>query len=198
MPTCPSRSTGVYATHGAASGGSPSICMTDRAFPSGYNSDAKSRGTRDDVVRLRHVEPARAITTRSVELSPHRWQISNGTDHPICYLDTLMNTGSSRGDYAQKTGPGRRICGARGGHKTTKMCDFRRTGWGRGLRGGGQKKSGWGVSWTTSELSVSAPTSGRLQLTTRGNSARRRNQSGTFYSEIDRCRESQGWTTACK
>ena len=39
---------------------------------------------------------------------------------------------------------------------------------------GGKKNSGWGVSWTTSELSVSKPTSGRLQPRTRGNGARRR------------------------
>ena len=28
---------------------------------------------------------------------------------------------------------------------------------------GGREKSGWGVSWTTSEFSASTPTSGRLQ-----------------------------------
>ena len=32
MPTCPSRSTGAYATHDAASGSSN--CTTNRAFPS--------------------------------------------------------------------------------------------------------------------------------------------------------------------
>ena len=34
-PTCPSRSTGAYATHGAASGSTPSNCTNDRALPSG-------------------------------------------------------------------------------------------------------------------------------------------------------------------
>ena len=34
MPTCPSRSTGVYATHGAASRSTPSNCTTNRALPS--------------------------------------------------------------------------------------------------------------------------------------------------------------------
>ena len=34
MPTCPSRSTGAYATHGAASGSTPSNCTTDRALSS--------------------------------------------------------------------------------------------------------------------------------------------------------------------
>ena len=42
---------------------------------------------------------------------------------------------------------------------------------------GGTRESGWNdVSWTTSELSVSTPTSARLQLRTRGNGARRRNK----------------------
>ena len=62
---------------------------------------------------------------------------------------------------------------------------------------GGRKKSGWGVSWTTSELSASTPASGRLQPRTRGNGAEPRNKGGTFHDEMDRCRESQGWTTVC-
>ena len=38
MPTCQSRSTGSYATHGAASGSTPSNCTTDRALPSSSKS----------------------------------------------------------------------------------------------------------------------------------------------------------------
>ena len=38
MPTCTSRSTGAYATHGVASGSAPSNCTTDRALPSSSNS----------------------------------------------------------------------------------------------------------------------------------------------------------------
>ena len=38
MPTCPSRSTGAYATHSAASGSTPSNCTTDRALPSSSKS----------------------------------------------------------------------------------------------------------------------------------------------------------------
>ena len=34
MPTCPSRSTDAYETHGAASGSTPSNYATDRALPS--------------------------------------------------------------------------------------------------------------------------------------------------------------------
>ena len=38
MPTCPSRATGAYATHGAASGSTASNCTTHRAFPSSSKS----------------------------------------------------------------------------------------------------------------------------------------------------------------
>ena len=41
---------------------------------------------------------------------------------------------------------------------------------------GGHENSGWGVSWTISELSASALTSGRLQPRTRGNGAERWNK----------------------
>ena len=37
-PTCPSRSTGTHATHGAAFGSTPSNCTTDRALPSSSKS----------------------------------------------------------------------------------------------------------------------------------------------------------------
>ena len=60
---------------------------------------------------------------------------------------------------------------------------------------GGRVKSRWVVSWTTSGLSVSTPTvlvddcsPGRGGMAQDG---------GTFHGEIDLCRESQGWATAC-
>ena len=67
---------------------------------------------------------------------------------------------------------------------------------------GGRKKSGWGVSWTTSELSASTPTSERLQPRTRGGMAqnggtRGGTRGGTFHGKMNRCRGCQGWTTAC-
>ena len=53
---------------------------------------------------------------------------------------------------------------------------------------GGYKTSGWGVSKTTSELSVSMMTSGELQPRTRGNDIRGWNKGGgTFHGEKDRC-----------
>ena len=54
-----SRSIGAYATHGVASGSTTSNCAPDLASPRGQNPDAKGRGTRDNAVRLRHMEPAR-------------------------------------------------------------------------------------------------------------------------------------------
>ena len=38
MPTCPSRSTSAYATHGKTSGSTPSNCTTYRALPSSSRS----------------------------------------------------------------------------------------------------------------------------------------------------------------
>ena len=43
----------------AASENTPSNCKTNQALPSSSNPDAQSRGSRDNVVRLRHVEPSR-------------------------------------------------------------------------------------------------------------------------------------------
>ena len=80
----------------------------------------------------------------------------------------------------QDVDPVRRICGAHEGHETAEVRHVRRIGAGRGLRGGGRKKSGWGVSWTNSELSVSTLTSRRLQPRTRGNGSKRRNKERNF------------------
>ena len=48
---------------------------------------------------------------------------------------------------------------------------------------GARKKSGWRVSWTTSELSASTPTSGPLQPMTRGNDAGRQNKGEHFMAK---------------
>ena len=78
------------------------------------------------------------------------------------------------------------------------MSDVRSIDGGRGLCEGPGKIGDRVVSLTTSKLSTSTPTSRRLQPRTRGNGAIRRNKGGTFHGKIDRCRESQGWTTACR
>ena len=48
--------------------------------------------------------------------------------------------------------------------------------WGARAVLGARKKSGWGVSWTTSELSASTPTSDQLQPRTGENGAERWNK----------------------
>ena len=101
MPTCPSRSTGAYATHGAAFGSAhPRTVRPTERSPRAQNPDAKSRGTRDNAVRLRHEEPAHVPLLHAAPSPPqvlnslHRWRKRNRADHPISYLDTLPKTGS--------------------------------------------------------------------------------------------------------
>ena len=72
---------------------------TERS-PRAQNTDAQSRGTRDNTVRLRHVEPCachydtlrrahHSLLTRCIG-----WRKHNRADHPISYLDMLIKTGS--------------------------------------------------------------------------------------------------------
>ena len=70
----------------------------------------------------------------------------------------------------------------------------------RGARAawGGRKKGGRRVPWTTSELSLSMPTGGRLQPRARGMAQDGGETKGrTFRGKIYCCRECQGWTTTC-
>ena len=98
----------------------------------------------------------------------------NRTDHPISH-------------YYRAEHPARGVCGdctTHGGHETAEVRDVRRTGGGAWAALRARKKSGWGVSWATSELSVSTPTKGRrllLQPRTMGNNngTRRRNKQRT-------------------
>ena len=72
---------------------------TERS-PRAQNPDSQSRGTQDNAVRLRHVEPARAPVRRAAPSPPqlpdslHRLTKEQLRRHPIFYLDTLMKTGS--------------------------------------------------------------------------------------------------------
>ena len=65
-----------------------------------------------------------------------------------------------------------------GEHETVEVRDVRRKDWLGSRVAWGQKKSRPGVTWMASELSVSTPTSGRLQPRTRGNGAKRRRNQG--------------------
>ena len=74
MPTCPSRSTGAYATHGAASGSTPSNCTTDRALPSSSKSGCQEpRYSRQCCTSALRGARARATTTRCAEPTTGSW-----------------------------------------------------------------------------------------------------------------------------
>ena len=69
------------------------VRINQNESPRAQPPDAKSRGTRDNTVRLRHVEPAR-VPLRHATLSPsqfpdslHRLAKDIRADHPISYLD---------------------------------------------------------------------------------------------------------------
>ena len=105
------------------------------------------------------------------------WRKHNSADHPISYLDTLVKTGS---ESIEATLRRSRILFAgfvapMDDTRLPKCVMFGEMVGGAGCVRG-QEKSGWGVSWTTSELSASTPTSGRLQPRTRGNGAERQNK----------------------
>ena len=126
------------------------------------------------------------------------WRKHNRADDPISYLDTLLKTGS---ESIEATLCKRRILFAgfvarMEDARLLKCVMFGEMVGGAGCVGG-QEKEWMGVSWTTSELSASTPTSGRLQPRTRGGMAQNgRTRGGTFHREMDRCRENQSWTTA--
>ena len=58
---------------------------TERS-PLAQNPDAKSRGTRDNAVRLRHVEPTLRRAHHSFLSQCIGWRNNNRIDHPIFYL----------------------------------------------------------------------------------------------------------------
>ena len=99
MPTCPSRSTGAYATHGATSEVYPRTVRPTVPTPRAQNTDAKRRGTRDKAVRAasRGVH-ARATTTRCAEPTKASSPAASVSERTIAqspnfvYLDTLMMT----------------------------------------------------------------------------------------------------------
>ena len=105
------------------------------------------------------------------------WRKHNRADHPISYLDTLIKT---RSESIEATLRRRRnsFAGFVARMEDTRLPKCVMLGELVGARAvwEARKKSGWGVSWTTSELSASTPTSGRPQPRTRGNGAERWNK----------------------
>ena len=77
------------------------------------------------------------------------------------------------------------------------MRDVRRYGGGRGLCGGSGKRvdevfPGLSQSFRCQRRQVDDCGPGQGGMTQNG-----RTRGGTFHGEMDRCRENQGWTTAC-
>ena len=105
------------------------------------------------------------------------WRKHNRVDHPISYLDMLVKTGS---ESIEATLRRRRIlfAGFVARMEDTRLPKCVLLGEMVGSAGyvGGQEKEWMGVSWTTSELSASTPTNGRLQPRTRGNDAEWQNK----------------------
>ena len=98
MPTCPSRSTGAYATHGAASGGTPSNCtMRSLRAQNIWMLGGEILGTMlyDCVTwspRTCHYDTLRRAH-HSFLTCCIGWRNNNDTNLPICYPDTFVSTG---------------------------------------------------------------------------------------------------------
>ena len=170
---------------------------TERS-PRAQNPDAKSRGTRDNAVRLHHVESTRVPILHAAPSPPqfpdllHR--LAKGQSHrPSDFLSGHAyedRKWEHRGDYAHEAGPVHGICGAHGVHETVDVRDIQTTGGGCGLRVGQGKKSmeylrGWPRSFRSQRRPEDDYSPGRGEMAqddgTRG---------GTFHGEMDRCRKS--------
>ena len=197
MQTRPSRSIAAYATHSAASGSTPSSCTTDRALPSLRAEVLETmlygcftwspRACHYDTLRRAH----HSFLNRYIG-----WQKNKRADHPISYLDTLIKAIS---ESIEATLRRRRILFAgfvaRMEDRRLPRCVM----FGelvRGLRGGPGKRvdgvfPGRPQSFRHQRRPVDDCSPGRGGMAQDGGT-----RGGSFHGEIDRCRESQGWTTA--
>ena len=127
------------------------------------------------------------------------WLMHNSADHPIFYLDTLIKTGS---ESVEATLRRRRILFAgfvarMEDTRLPKCVMFGELVGGAGCVGG-QEKEWIGVfpgrpqRFRHQRRPVDNCSPGRGRVAQNGGT-----RAGTFHVEIDRCRESQGWTTAC-
>ena len=93
------------------------------------------------------------------------WRKQNRADDPVSYLDTLIKTGSESIEAILRR---KRILSRdlwRAWRiRNCRSAWFLENWWGARAAWGARKKNGCGVSWTTSELSASTPTSGRRSL----------------------------------
>ena len=102
-----------------------------------------------------------------------------------------------RGDFTQEADLVCGVCCAHGVYETAEVRDVRRTSGGRGLHGGPGKRvdrvfPGRPQSFRYQRRPVEECSAGRGGMAQDGGT-----RAGTFHGEMDRCREKQGWTTAC-
>ena len=128
------------------------------------------------------------------------WRKGNHTDRPIFYLDVLMKTGSESIEAIMRR---RRILFAR---SVARMEDTRLPKcvlFGRLVGGAGCTEGQEKEEWTRCLLMDlrafgmgQRPVDECIHPWMRGNGARRRNKGRNVSCVRNRCRESQGWTTA--
>ena len=139
-------------------------------------------GIVDAVRAASHGAHARATTVRCIG-----WRKHERTDQPIFYVETLFKTGSESIEAILRK---RRILIAVFVARTEDMRLLKRVMFRELVRGAvsadGKRKNGWGVSWTTSEISASTPTSGRSQPRTKGNGIGQPNKGWRVSYEMDR------------
>ena len=189
------------------SGGRPNDSTVDMMFVIRWLQELarnKSRGPRDNVVRLRRVEPARVPLRHAAPRPPQvpysldRWRKRNRADHRISYPDPIIKTGSDSIEATtQEAGLVCGICGGHGGYETAEVRDVRIIGGGRGLCGGPGKRMdgvflGQPQSFWYQPRPVYGCSPGREGTAQNGGT-----KGETFHCEMDRCRKSQSWTTAC-
>ena len=89
------------------------------------------------------------------------------------------------------------ICGAHGGYETAEVRDVRRNGGGRGLCGGAGKRVDGVFPGRPQSFRHQRRPADDCSLGRGGMAQNGRTRGGIFRGEMDRCRENQGWTTAC-
>ena len=110
----------------------PRTVRPTECSPRVQTTDANSRDTRGNTVRLRHVEPAR------VPLRHHQLAEEQSRRSPDFLSGHANQDGKweHRGDYEKEADLFRGICGTHGGYATAEVRDIRRTCGGTGFVGG--------------------------------------------------------------
>ena len=125
------------------------------------------------------------------------WRKNNRTDPPISYLNTLIKTGSESIKAIMRrrrilfTGFVVRMEDTR----LPKCVMLRELVGGAGCVGGWETERGWDVSGRSQSFRNQRRPVDDCSLGRGGMSQGSGTRDGTFHGEMDRCRESQAWTT---